>query len=169
VKNLENDKIKNDSNGNPIAYTVKDLLLIPDKVMKPPSGSVVDEKPDVETRSKTKAADGEAEKSEEDADYESDYEPPPKPPPKPKAAKKTKAVVVADDLIGKTLVGKFESFDEKELKVKGEIIAKQKRKKNGKATVFYQVRWAETSKAKYDYNETGWFKKKVIQEMLGQK
>ena len=169
VKNLENDKIKNDSNGNPIAYTVKDLLLIPDKVMKPPSGSVVDEKPDVETRSKTKAADGEAEEKEDDADYESDYEPPPKPPPKPKAPKKTKQPTTPDELIGKTLVGKFESFDEKELKVKGEIIAKKKQKKNGKATVSYQVRWAETSKAKYDYNETGWFKKSKILQMLAQK
>jgi hypothetical protein len=85
VKSLENDKIKNDSNGNPIAYTIKDFLQIPDKVMKPPSGSV--QKPDIETRSKAKS---EADEKEEEADYESDYEPPPKPPPKPKAPKKNK-------------------------------------------------------------------------------
>jgi hypothetical protein len=128
--------------------------------MKAPAENVVVEKAGVSTRSKK-------EEEEEDDDEAADDEEAKEPtPPKAKTkAKKTKAPVAADDpLIGKSIVGKFNSHADKELKVKGKIVKRQKRAK----TLYYQVAWSKQHKDKYDYNETQYFKKTKIKQMLDQ-
>jgi hypothetical protein len=118
---------------------------------------VVVEKAGVSTRSKK-------EEEEEDDDEAADDEEAPTPPKAKAKAKKTKAPVADDPLIGKSIVGKFNSDADKELKVKGKIVKKQKRAK----TLYYQVAWSKQHKDKYDYNATQYFKKTKIKQMLDQ-
>ena len=158
VKTVDDGEIKKHK-GNAVAYTIKDIQLISDEVMKAPAETVVVEKAGVSTRSKK-------EEKEEDDDEAADDEEAKEPtPPKAKAkAKNTKAPVADDPLIGKSIVGNFNSDADKELKVKGKIVKRQKRSK----TLYYQVAWGNQHKDKYDYNETQYFKKAKIKQMLDQ-
>jgi hypothetical protein len=164
VKTVEDGDVKKNK-GTPIAYTIKDLQLISDEVMKAPSENQVVEKAGVSTRSKKKKDEEGEEEAEEDADDDEPAEAKPSTP-KAKPPKKAKAPVADDPLIGQPIVGKFLSHTDKDLKVKGTIVESKKRKKNGTATWYYQVKWSTQSKDKYDYNETGWFKKTKIKQML---
>jgi hypothetical protein len=164
VKTVEDGDVKKNK-GTPIAYTIKDLQLISDEVMKAPSENQVVEKAGVSTRSKKKKDEEGEEEAEEDADDDEPAEAKPSTP-TAKPPKKAKAPVADDPLIGQPIVGKFLSHTDKDLKVKGTIVESKKRKKNGTATWYYQVKWSTQSKDKYDYNETGWFKKTKIKQML---
>jgi hypothetical protein len=164
VKTVDDGEIKKHK-GNAVAYTIKDIQLIGDVVMKAPAENVVVEKAGVSTRSKKKKDEEGEEEAEEDADDDEPAEEKPSTP-KAKPPKKAKAPVADDPLIGQPIVGKFLSHTDKDLKVKGTIVESKKRKKNGTATWYYQVKWSTQSKDKYDYNETGWFKKTKIKQML---
>ena len=166
VKTVEDGDVKKNK-GTPIAYTIKDLQLISDEVMRAPSeNQVVEEVGDSTRSSKKKKEEEEAEEAQEEEATEEEPAEAKRSTPKAKPPKKKAKAPAADDpLIGQPIVGKFVSHTDKELKVKGTIVESKKRKKNGTATWYYQVKWSTQSKDKYDYNETSWFKKTKIKQM----
>ncbi len=167
VKSDETGDIRNDPNGTPIRYVLKNLQLIDNDVQTAPKSDIVADTDTIGTRSTRKAAEAAAAAAELEAEAEAQPEPLKKETatPTPTPPTKAKAPAAVDDpLIGQSVTGKFDSYTKKELKVTGEIVKRQKRKK----AWWYQVRWGKSQRNRYDYIELSWFRKTKIQQMLVQ-
>jgi hypothetical protein len=167
VKSDETGDIRKDPNGTPIRYVLKNLQLIDADVQTAPKANVVVDTNTIGTRSTRKAAEAAAAAAELEAEADAQPEPLAKKTatPTPTPPTKAKAPAAVDDpLIGQSVTGKFDSYTERELKVKGEIVKRQKRKK----AWWYQVKWGKAHQDKYDYTELSWFRKTKIQQMLVQ-
>ena len=174
VKSDETGDIRNDPNGTPIRCVLKNLQLIDDDVMKAPKSDIVADTDTVGTRSTRKAAEAAAAAAALEAEADAQPEPLAKktatPTPTPAKAKAPTPAVVkaeesADPLVG-AKVKSFIDYKGKEFTITGKVAGKIFRKKNGKRTAFYTVKWDDKHAEKYAYRAEENMKKGALMKII---